>query len=293
MRKWRPSGAAAACAALGLTFLLGGCKLALLDPQGSIGRSERELIITAFCLMLIVVVPTILATLIFAYRFRASNKAVEHRPDWAHSTRLELVLWGIPLAIIAVLGTITWNTTHTLDPYRPLNEGGKPIDVDVVALDWKWLFIYPDQGVAAVNEVAFPAGRQVNFHITSDTVMNSFFIPQLGTMVYGMAGMQTQDHLIADRPGRYGGLSTVFSGRGFSDMHFTAIATASEAEFNRWIAHAKASPARLDAATYEKVRAPSEAEPVRYFSLAQPHLFDDIIDKYEGKAEAGHASLKE
>ena len=279
--------------ALGLPALLAGCGSAVLDPQGSVGQSERQLIITAFVLMLIVVVPTIVATCVFAYRFRASNTAVEHRPDWAHSTRLEIVLWGIPLAIIAVLGTITWETSHSLDPYRPLKVGGKGIDVEVVAMDWKWLFIYPDLGIASVNEVAFPAGEQVNFHITSDTVMNSFFIPQLGSMIYGMAGMQTQDHLIANHPGKFGGLATMINGRGFSDMHFTAIATDGVGAFDQWVAKVRAAPDHLSDARYEKLAAPSEADPVHYFSNVQPHLFDDIIAKYMGKAEAGHAILKE
>ncbi len=287
--KW----AARAVASFGVTFLLGGCDLAVLNPQGSVGQAERELIITAFVLMLIVVVPTITATLVFAYRFRASNTKVEHRPDWAHSTKLEIILWGIPLAIVAVLGTITWETSHSLDPYRPLTVGGKPLDIDVVALDWKWLFIYPDLGIASVNEVAFPAGRQVAFHITSDTVMNSFFIPQLGSMIYGMAGMQTQDHLIANQPGKYGGLATMINGRGFADMHFTAIATDGQAGFAQWVAKVRAAPDHLDVATYPKLAAPSEADPVHYFSVAEPHLFDDIIAKYMGKAQAGSASLKE
>lgn len=282
-----------AIAAFGLVSTLGGCGEGVLDPQGSVGQSERQLIITAFVLMLIVVVPTIVATCVFAYRFRASNTAVEHRPDWAHSTRLEIVLWGIPLAIIVVLGTITWETSHSLDPYRPLTVGGKGIDVDVVALDWKWLFIYPDLGIASVNEVAFPAGEQVNFHITSDTVMNSFFIPQLGSMIYGMAGMQTQDHLIANHPGTFPGLATMINGRGFSDMHFKAIATDGTGAFDRWVAKVRAAPDHLSDSEYEKLSAPSEADPVHYFSNVQPHLFDDIIAKYMGKAEAGHAILKE
>ena len=285
---------AKAIAAFSLTFLLGGCgNLVVLNPQGSVGQAERSLIITAFVLMLIVVIPTIAATLIFAYRFRATNTAVEHRPDWAHSTRLEIVLWGIPLAIVAVLGTITWKTSHSLDPYKPLTVGGTPINIDVVALDWKWLFIYPDLGIASVNEVAFPAGQQVAFHITSDTVMNSFFIPQLGSMIYGMAGMQTQDHLIADHPGKYRGLATMINGRGFADMHFTAIATDGQAAFQKWVAKVRAAPDHLDQSTYGKVAAPSEADPVHYFSVAEPHLFDSIIAKYMGKAEAGSASLKE
>lgn len=282
----------AGLAALGLTFLLSGCKLAVLDPQGSIGLAEKHLIITAFVLMLIVVVPTILGTLFVAWKYRASNASAEHRPDWSHSTKLELVLWGIPIAIILVLGTITWNTTHALDPYKPLKSAATPVDIDVVALDWKWLFIYPEQGVASVNQVAFPVGVPVNFHITSDTVMNSFFIPQLGTMIYAMAGMQTQDHLIADHPGTYDGLSTMFSGRGFSDMRFTAE-VGSQADFDAWIAHARAAGAHLDAAAYQKVMAPSESDPVQYFSDAEPHLFDQIIAKYMGKADAAQASMKE
>jgi cytochrome o ubiquinol oxidase subunit 2 len=202
------------------------------------------------------------------------------------------VLWGVPCAIIAVLATITWITTHDLDPYRPLKSDVKPIDINVVALDWKWLFIYPSQGIATVNEVAFPANTPVNFHITSDTVMNSFFIPALGSQIYAMAGMETQDHLIADHTGSFFGLSAQFSGRGFSDMHFRALAE-TPGDFSAWVQKVKSASDHLDPATYQKVMVPSEKVPVQYFSNVEPDLFGEIIAKYQGKAGAMQASMKE
>jgi cytochrome o ubiquinol oxidase subunit II len=218
--------------AIGLVTLLSGCSnLDILDPKGSVGVAERDLIATSTWAMLIVVIPVIALTLLFAWRYRASNKNAEYRPNWSHSTGIEIAVWTIPTLIILFLGVLTWTSTHELDPYRPLESSVKPINVEVVALDWKWLFIYPDLGIASVNQLAIPVGTPVNFNITSDSVMNSFFIPQLGGQIYAMAGMQTKLHLIADEAGDYAGESANFSGKGFSDMKFRAIAT-SPADFN-------------------------------------------------------------
>lgn len=188
---------------LGAALLLSGCQWVVLDPKGPIGLQERSIIITATVLMLLVVVPVIALILIFAWRYRASNEKADYRPDWSHSNTIEAVVWLIPCLIIAALGVITWRSSHTLDPYRPLDSKVRPLRIDAVALDWKWLFIYPDQRVATVNEVAFPANVPVEFHITSATVMNAFFIPQLGSQIYAMAGMQTELHLLANEPGTY------------------------------------------------------------------------------------------
>ncbi|MBN3762375.1 ubiquinol oxidase subunit II [Burkholderia sp. Ac-20365] len=264
---------------IGLTALLTGCQLEVLDPKGSVGVAEKSLIATATWTMLIVVVPVILLTLFFAWRYRASNKGAVYAPKWAHSTAIEVVVWTIPALIILFLGILTWRTTHELDPYKPLESSVKPIDVEVVALDWKWLFIYPDLGIASVNQLAMPVGTPVNFHITSDSVMNSFFIPQLGTQVYAMAGMQTRVHLIADEAGDYAGVSANFSGKGFSDMKFRTLAV-NTAEFDAWVQKVKASPERLDMDHYYTVAKPSEKEPVRYFSSVDPKLFRNVIAKY-------------
>ncbi|WP_174363511.1 ubiquinol oxidase subunit II [uncultured Caballeronia sp.] len=261
------------------SFLVSGCDLDVLNPKGSVGVAEKSLIVDSTIAMLIVVVPVIALTAWFAWRYRASNKTAAYLPKWAHSNKIEVVVWTVPTLIIAYLAILTWNSTHALDPYKPLQSQIKPINVEVVALDWKWLFIYPDLGIASVNRLEFPVGTPVNFRITSDSVMNSFFIPQLGGQIYAMAGMQTQLHLIANEAGDYAGESANFSGRGFSDMKFRAIAT-SNADFESWVRKVKASPTPLDADVYGALAAPSEKNPVAYYSHVGPVLFNNIIAKY-------------
>ncbi len=196
-------------------LLLAGCNSAILNPKGQIGHDEKQLLITSVVLMLIVVIPVIVMTIAFAWKYRASNTKARYEPDWSHSTAIEVVVWSIPCVIILVLAVLTWRSSHALDPYRPLDSDVKPITIEAVSLDWKWMFIYPDQNIATVNEIAFPVHTPLNFKITSDTVMNSFFIPHLGTMIYAMAGMETKLHLVANEPGEYFGLSTNYSGHGF------------------------------------------------------------------------------
>ncbi|MEX3810888.1 ubiquinol oxidase subunit II [Paraburkholderia sp. BR13439] len=278
--KGRALGRPASFISASLMLLLSGCSnLDILNPKGSVGLAERDLIATSVWAMLIVVVPVILMTLFFAWRYRASNRNAEYKPGWTHSTAIEVVVWTIPALIILFLAVLTWKSTHELDPYRPLESQVKPINVEVVALDWKWLFIYPDLGIASVNQLAIPVGTPVNFRITSDTVMNSFFIPQLGGQIYAMAGMQTRLHLIADHSGDYAGLAANFSGKGFSDMKFRTLASSPE-EFNAWVEKVRASSDRLDMDRYHAVSEPSEKDPVRYFSTVDPKLFNNIIAKY-------------
>src|ERR1700688_1134475 len=262
-------------------LLLSGCgQMDLLDPKGSIGLAEKNLILTSTYAMLIVVVPVIFLTLLFAWKYRQSNTSAEYLPKWAHSTKIEVVIWLVPSLIILYLSILTYKSTHALDPYKPLVSEVKPINVEVVALDWKWLFIYPDLGIASVNRIEFPVGTPVNFRITSDSVMNSFFIPQLGGQIYAMAGMQTQLHLMANEAGNYAGESANFSGDGFSDMKFRAIA-ASGADFDTWVKQVRASSKDLDADVYHGVAAPSEKVPVQFFSHVDPALFNNIIAKYD------------
>lgn len=257
-------------------LLLSGCQWAVLDPKGPVGLQERSIIITATGLMLVVVVPVIALILIFAWRYRASNEKADYQPNWAHSSRIEAVVWLIPCVIVAALGVIAWRSSHTLDPYRPLATNVKPIRIEAVALDWKWLFIYPDQKVATVNQVAFPANVPVEFHITSATVMNAFFIPQLGSQIYAMAGMQTELHLLANEPGTYQGLSSNYSGDGFSGMTFKAIALPRQG-FDAWLAKVKASRQTLGTSAYKQLAEASENNPVAYYSQVQSNLFADII----------------
>ena len=255
--------------------------MTLLDPVGQVGIDEKNLIITATLLMLLVVVPVILMTIIFAWKYRASNKNATYAPKWSHSTKIEVVIWTVPILIIIALGVITYKSTHALDPYRPIQSDVKPVTIEVVAMDWKWLFIYPDQGIATVNKIVFPANTPVNFRITSDTVMNSFFIPGLGGQIYAMAGMTTKLHLIANKNAELDGISANYSGAGFTGMKFKAIAT-SQADFDAWVSEVKASPKQLDTAEYAALTKPSQNNPVELYSSVKPNLFQTIIDKYEG-----------
>ncbi|GAB0113868.1 ubiquinol oxidase subunit II [Acidisoma sp. C75] len=283
-------------------LLLSGCHWALMDPQGPVGQEEKKIILyTLIGLVVFVVGPVILATLAFAWHFRAGNTKAKYRPDFHHSTIIEIFSWGGPCFIILVLGIVTWVTTHQLDPYKPLptEANAKPLDIDVIALDWKWLFVYPEQHIAAVNEMAMPVGTPVNFHITSATVMNAFFIPQLGTQIYAMGGMQTAVHLMADHPGIYRGLSANFSGDGFSGMTFQAHAV-DQAGFAAWVQKVRQSAQVLDKTTYAELSKPSEYVKPSYYGTVQGDIFADQIRAFLGpkmsmndtKADATHAASK-
>ncbi|OSM99139.1 MULTISPECIES: cytochrome o ubiquinol oxidase subunit II [Lonsdalea] len=265
------------------TLLLSGCDMALMNPKGQIGLEQRSLILTALGLMLIVVIPVIIMAIVFARKYRASNDQAKYTPHWSHSNKVEAVVWTVPIIIIVILAAITWKTTHELDPYKPLDSDVKPINVEVVSLDWKWLFIYPDLGIASVNELAFPANVPVSFKITSNSVMNSLFIPRLGGQIYAMAGMQTKLHLIANEPGKYDGISGAYSGKGFSGMKFTAIATPNQQAFDQWVNTVRQSSHTLsNMGEFEKLALPSEYHPVEYFSQVQPDLFRQVITKFTG-----------
>lgn len=264
-----------------IILFLSGCKLTVLDPKGPIGADEKNLILISTGLMLIVVVPVILLTLIFAYWYRASNDRAKYLPKWAHSNRIEAVVWIVPIVIILVLGSLAWTTTHRLDPYRPLAPREKTLMIDVVALDWKWLFVYPDQRIATVNEVAFPVNTPVEFHVTSDAVMNSFFIPGLAGQIYAMAGMQTKLGVIASEAGSFDGISANYSGAGFSGMKFKALAMP-EQDYLAWVAGVKAKGGPLDGPSYAALARPSMSNPAAYYSPADPGLFQGLIDKYMG-----------
>ncbi|WP_227306853.1 ubiquinol oxidase subunit II [Acidisoma cellulosilyticum] len=265
-------------------LLLSGCSnWAIMDPQGPIGRAEKSLVFTAVILMLIVVVPVIVLTLVFAWHFRASNKKAVYRPDFHHSTTIEIIVWVVPCLIVLALGILTWKTTHALDPYKPLvaQNGEKPIEVDVIALDWKWLFVYPQLHIASVNELAMPVGASVDFRITSGTVMNAFFIPQLGTQIYAMGGMQTEVHLSADHAGIYQGLSANFSGNGFSGMTFKAIAT-DKAGFDAWVQKVRGSSQVLDTQSFALLSKASENVPVSYYGTVNGDIFGEQIASFVG-----------
>lgn len=263
------------------TLLLGGCNMTLLDPKGQVGLDERNLIITATLLMLLVVVPVIVMTFLFAWKYRASNTNATYTPKWNHSTKIEIAVWAVPVMIIIALGYVTYKSTHALDPYKPLESDVKPVTIEVVALDWKWLFIYPEQGIATVNKIVFPAHTPINFKITSDAVMNSFFIPALGGQIYAMAGMQTKLHLIANQNAEMDGISANYSGAGFTGMKFKATATTQE-EFDAWVSEVKKAPKKLEQAEYAALAKQSQNNPVELYSSVTPNLFQTIVDKYEG-----------
>jgi cytochrome o ubiquinol oxidase subunit 2 len=248
----------------------------VLDPQGPVGAGEKQILLDSVGIMLVIVIPVIVATLAFAWWFRASNSRARHLPDWAFSGRIELVVWSIPALVIMFLGGLAWISSHDLDPAKPLPAGPvQPLQVEVVSLDWKWLFIYPDQGVASVNELVAPVGAPLHLRLTSGSVMTAFFVPQLGTMIYTMNGMVTQLNLRADRPGSYLGLASHFSGDGFSGMHFQTQAV-TPAVFAAWVAAAKSAGPVLDGPGYETLsRQSQDVAPFTYRAVT-PGLFDEV-----------------
>ena len=270
------STAVAAC------LMLSACG-GVLDPQGPVGRANRSILIDSVVIMLLIVVPTILAVVGTAWWFRASNTKAKFRPDWAYSGRLEMITWSIPVMVILFLGGITWIGAHDLEPSKPLVSKVKAVDVEVISLDWKWLFIYPEQGLASVNELTVPVGTPVHFHITSASVMNTFFIPQLGSMIYAMNGMATQLFLQGDKVGVYHGQSSHYSGDGFSDMYFN-VNVVSSADYAKWATQAKSSGPTLDRASYTELAKQSlKVKPFTYRSV-EPGIFDALIKQTIGQA---------
>jgi cytochrome o ubiquinol oxidase subunit 2 len=255
---------------------LGGCSEGVLDPRGPIASAERQILFNSLGIMLAIVIPTILATLGVAYWFRASNPRARYTPDFNYSGRLEVLVWSIPIMTVLLVGGVAWVGAHDLDPRKPIVSTVKPVTIQVVSLDWKWLFIYPEQGIASVNQLTIPVGTPVSFELTSSGVMNSFFVPQLGSQIYTMAGMATRVQLQADHPGTYRGLSAQFSGDGFADMRFTVDAVPN-ATFAQWVDAARGAGPVLDAQAYEGLVKPSQAvAPFTYRAVA-PNLFAGVL----------------
>jgi cytochrome o ubiquinol oxidase subunit 2 len=255
---------------------LGGCTEGVLDPKGPIAAAERLIMLNSTGIMLAIVIPTILATLGVAYWFRSSNKRARYRPNFEYSGRLEMLVWSIPIMTVLLVGGVAWVGSYDLDPRKAITSAVKPVRVQVVSLDWKWLFIYPEQGIATVNQLTIPVGTPVSFELTSSGVMNSFLVPQLGGQIYTMAGMVTRLHLQADHTGTYRGISANYSGAGFSDMYFNVDAVAAE-RFTQWLAATRTTGPVLDAQTYADLAKPSQAvAPFTYRAVA-PGLFSDIL----------------
>jgi cytochrome o ubiquinol oxidase subunit II len=273
---------------LGAAIIVASCSPAgVLDPQGPIASAERLLLINSTAIMLVVVIPVILATLAFAWWYRLSNTRASHSGDESYEGRAEFVIWSIPALTVILLGGVIWIGSHQLDPRVPIPAQSDPLRVDVVALDWKWLFIYPEQGVATVNQLVIPAGTPVEFRLTSATVMNSFFIPQLGSQIYAMGGMTTHLNLLADSPGEYPGFSAMFSGDGFSDMRFVAKAVPA-GDFKPWLEQVRGTGSALDEVGYAALAKPSKAVPPTTYRSVEPKLFEHIIDQtVAGPGKAG------
>ena len=255
---------------------LGGCNEGVLNPQGPIAVAERQILFNSLGIMLAIVIPVILATFGVAFWFRASNGHANYRPDFVYSGRIEVLVWSIPLMTVLLVGGVAWVGAHDLDPRKPIASEVKPVTVQVVSLDWKWLFIYPDQGMASVNHLVVPVGTPISLELTSAGVMNSFFVPQLGSQIYTMAGMTTHLQLQADKAGSYPGFSAQFSGDGFADMTFKADAMPN-ANFSQWVDAARATGPTLDAKAYADLVKPSEAVATFTYRGVSSDLFSHIV----------------
>lgn len=259
-------------------------EVAIFHPAGDIARRQRDLIVFTILLSLVVIIPVFFMTIMFAWRYREGNKKANYKPNWDHNHMAEAIWWGIPIIIIIVLAIVTWKTSHSLDPYKPLDSDKKPLTVQVISQDWKWLFIYPDQGIATVNHLRIPEKTPINFLITSDSAMNSFWIPRLGGQVYAMAGMQTKLHLIANKTGIYEGVAANITGEGFAGMKFKTTAV-SENEFEKWVKEAKTSDKILDNISYIELAKPTKNHPPETYVLADRSVYDTVIMKYMTPAD--------
>jgi cytochrome o ubiquinol oxidase subunit II len=256
-------------------MLLASCDEGVLDPHGPVGKAERIILYNSTAIMLAVVIPVIVLTLVFAWWFRARNKRAHYRPDWEYSGRIEMIIWSIPALVVLFLGGIAWTGSHDLDPAVPLEESSAPLDIEVISVDWRWLFIYPHEGIASLNRLVVPARVPLRFRLTSTTVMNSFFVPQLGTQIYTMPNMVTRLNLEADQPGTFEGLSAQFSGDGFSDMRFDLVSTDTDA-FKDWVNTTKTQGGVLDARIFEELAKPAKADGVRTYAQVSQGLFDSV-----------------
>lgn len=268
-----------------LTIFIKNNNIPVMEPKGLIAIKERELIFTSALLMMIIVIPVLILTMVFAWRYRESNEKAKHAPDWEHNNIAECCWWGVPFVIIVILAVITYRTCHDLDPYKPIKSDKQPIDIQVVALDWKWLFIYPKQGIASVNFLQIPERTPIHFEITSDAPMNSFWIPQLGSQIYAMPAMRSKLNLIANEVGEYRGASSNISGRGFAGMFFKVKASTEE-EFENWVQSMQKSSLKLGMDEYNDLVKPSEYHPVTSYILVQSDLFEQILDKYSPRSQS-------
>jgi cytochrome o ubiquinol oxidase subunit 2 len=262
----------------GAAMLMASCNEGVLDPRGPVGKAERVILYDSTAIMLAVVIPVIVLTLVFAWWFRARNSQARYRPDWEYSGRIEMIIWSIPALIVLFLGGIAWTGSHDLDPPLPLADSTAPLEIEVISLDWRWLFIYPHEGIASLNRLVVPAGVPLQFRLTSTTVMNSFFVPQLGSQIYAMPNMVTRLNLKADQPGTFEGLSAQFSGDGFSDMRFDLVSTEPEA-FKSWVETTKMQGGVLDPGAVKELERPAKADGTQTYGQVSEGLFDSISSR--------------
>jgi cytochrome o ubiquinol oxidase subunit 2 len=264
---------------IGVLLMHGSHSIAVLHPKGWVGMQERDLIVKVCFIMMLIVIPVVVLCIYFGWKYRDGKEGSTYQPEWDNSHLIEAIWWGVPLIIIIVFSVWTWTSSHELDPYQPLKSDVKPIRIQVIALEWKWLFLYPEQQIATVNFIQFPENTPVNFEITAEAPMNSFWIPQLGGQIYAMPGMQTKLHLIANEKGSFRGLSANLSGTGFAGMTFIAKASSAE-EFEEWVSSAKQSSQSLGSREYQELVLPSSYNKVAYYTLQDNGLFDQIVMKY-------------
>ena len=274
------------CVVAMMIFAAQGVSMPVIDTRGEIADKQRDTLYLAVGVMSIIIIPVFILTLWISVRYRETNKKARYTPNWATNKWLESVWWGVPILIVGVLSVITWQTSHSLDPYKPLVSDKQAINIQVVSLQWKWLFIYPDYDVASVGEFAMPVDTPVAFKITSDAPMNSFWIPQLGGQIYAMSGMSTSLHLNARETGDYRGSSANLSGEGHADMTFVVKARTND-EFTQWVETTRKNGQDLDSEMYDQLREPSRNNGVSFYRLANESLYDEIISRYDSH---GHGS---
>lgn len=284
LKKSYASGFLRIFATLSSFLFLTGCQwnsfTGMYHPQGIVAHKEKTLLIDATLLILIIVIPVLFLTIFFAFRYRASNKKATYRPDWGHSNIIEAFCWAIPCIIILILAIMTWITTHDLDPFKPISYKNKPaLEIQVISLDWKWLFIYPSEHIATINYLKIPDDRPIHFRITAEGPMNAFSIPQLGSQIYSMSGMETQLYLAGNKQGIYTGLSTNYSGDGFSWMNFKTYVVSNK-DYSNWVQDVQKSPKQLTQKEYDELVKPSEKVPPQFFSNPTDGLFQSVINKY-------------
>jgi cytochrome o ubiquinol oxidase subunit 2 len=267
-----------------MIFLFNGCNGLLLNPHGTIAIEECSLILISFIMMLFVIIPVIFMTIYFSIKYRSTNINQIYKPNWSDSRKIEIVVWTIPIFIVSFLAFLAWNYSHKLEPKKPISSFYNPIKIDAIALDWKWLFIYPDYHIATINEIMFPINRPIIFRITSNSVMNAFFIPSLGSQIYAMPGMMTKLNLIANHPGKYKGISSNYSGHGFSNMKFTAVSVLKDSFFIDWVKKISHSSKKLNTMkNFNIISIPNKNYSVEYFSNVKKNLFDQIINQFSEK----------